>query len=97
MLIWSVQTYTRWSLKATSFDKVRNWFSELDLGVKPPRNEMVLKSDMVDSLIKAAFDRLRTNHRFKNLVSRLGKILKMRWSCGCFKGILVVSGPINHS
>ncbi len=59
------------------FDKVRNWFSELDLGVKPPRNEMVLKSDMVDSLIKnPAFDRLRTNHRFKNLVSRLEQNFK---------------------
>ena len=59
------------------FDKVHSWFSDLDLGVKPPRNEAVLIGDLVDALIKnPVFERFQDNHRFRNLVSRLEQNLK---------------------
>ncbi|NLY10737.1 MAG: helix-turn-helix transcriptional regulator [Firmicutes bacterium] len=59
------------------FDKVHNWFSDLDLGVKPPQNETVLKSGMVEALTRnPAFNRYFENHRFKNLVEKLEKKLK---------------------
>jgi len=59
------------------FDKVHNWYCELDLGVKPPRNEAVIKSDMLEALTKnPVFERLAGNIRFKNMVAKLERKLK---------------------
>lgn len=61
------------------FDKVNDWFRSLDLGVKPPQSEAVIRDSMVDGLTKnPAFNRLAENYRFRNLVSKLKKTLQTR-------------------
>lgn len=54
------------------FDRVHNWFEELDLGVRPPRSDAVIQGSIVESVTKnPAFLGLNQDLRFQNLVMKL--------------------------
>lgn len=57
------------------FDKVREWFSDLDLGVRPPQSETVIKGGLVDALTKNPhFERFAANPRFKSMVAKVTSV-----------------------
>jgi len=71
------------------FDKVRNWFANLDLGVKPPQHETVIKGGLVDALTKnPAFARFAEDPRFKSMVARVAGIKAGGTGCGTGDGSL---------
>ncbi len=54
------------------FDKVQNWFRELELGLRPPRSEAVIRQSLVEGLTKnPALQGLSHDIRFQNMVKRL--------------------------
>lgn len=54
------------------FDRVENWFKELDLGPNPPRSEAVLQDTLLESVTKnPAFAEFHHDARFQSLTARL--------------------------
>lgn len=54
------------------FDEIDNWLADLDLGPNAPRNEKVIKEDMLKAILSnPAFTFLSDNPRYKSIVEAL--------------------------
>lgn len=65
--------FSYFSLHGDSFfDEIHKWFADFDLGAQTPRNEKVVKEDMLKIVLSnPAFSFLKENSRYKKIIKRL--------------------------
>ncbi|MBI9046292.1 MAG: helix-turn-helix transcriptional regulator [Anaerolineaceae bacterium] len=61
------------------FDCMDEWFNQLDLGAKPPRDEWVIKESMIQSVVtNPAFSVLAEHPGYKRIIEKMGTKLEIK-------------------